>query len=436
MARTSDRALDRQDDGELVDLLRHLEELKCAAEALQGRAALALDRSVRAEEQRRGLPEERQGRGVAAQVALARRESPARGRHHLGLAKVLPAELPHTTEAFRRGRISEWRATLVARETGGLSREDRERVDAELAADPDRLESMGDRELVATAQRLSYRLDPQSAVVRRRRGESERRVSLRPAPDLMSQLSALLPVKDGVAVVATLSREADSLIATGDGRGRGQIMADTLVDRVLGRTPLAWSQPTTPAASAQDRGTLEPGPDVGVDDVDVLLHVVVTDDVLLGTASGSAHLDGYGPIPGDLARELVGERTWVRRLYVRPGAGHLVAADSRARRFPRRLAQLVRLRDQRCRTPWCDAPIRTTDHIRAVADGGPTSLSNGQGLCEACNYAKEAPGFTARARPGPRHTTQTTTPTGHRYVSVAPPLLEGTDASAPPARSP
>ena len=75
------------------------------------------------------------------------------------------------------------------------------------------------------------------------------------------------------------------------------------------------------------------------------------------------------------------------------------------------------VRDQTCRTPWCDAPIRHCDHVIAVEAGGATSAGNGQGLCEECNYAKQAPGWTARPRPGPRHTIETTTPTGHRYLS-------------------
>lgn len=54
--------------------------------------------------------------------------------------------------------------------------------------------------------------------------------------------------------------------------------------------------------------------------------------------------------------------------------------------------------------------------------GGPTSAANGQGLCEACNYAKEAAGWQAWPRPGPRHTVEVVTPTGHAYTSVAPPL--------------
>ena len=36
------------------------------------------------------------------------------------------------------------------------------------------------------------------------------------------------------------------------------------------------------------------------------------------------------------------------------------------------------------------------------------------------NHAKQARGWRARPRPGPRHTFETTTPTGHRYRSTAP----------------
>ena len=61
------------------------------------------------------------------------------------------------------------------------------------------------------------------------------------APDTMTYLTALLPVAQGVSVYAALRREAD---LRGDGRSRGQVMADTLVERVTGRaaeipTPIA-----------------------------------------------------------------------------------------------------------------------------------------------------------------------------------------------------
>ena len=110
------------DDAGRIDLIRALEELKCSAEAAQALLTATFDRSQREAEARAGVPDERQGRAVAAQVALARRESPHRGRQHTGLALVLRDEMPCTREAFRAGRITEWRAMLLARETACLSR--------------------------------------------------------------------------------------------------------------------------------------------------------------------------------------------------------------------------------------------------------------------------------------------------------------------------
>jgi len=392
---SSDRELD---DAERIDLIRALEELTCAAAATQAVTTADFDASQRREQADRGVPTAQRGRGVAAQIAFARRESPHRGQQHLGLAKILRTELPHTLAAFSAGRITEWKAMLVARETACLSLADRLTVDGELAGNPESIEAMGDKELVTEARKLAYRLDAASFVERRRRAEADRRVTLRPAPDVMSQLSALLPVKDGVAVYAVLTREADRLRAAGDARSRGQIMADTLVHRVV----------SDGAAQAQG----EPG---------VVINLVVRDDVLWGESHDAAHVDGYGPVPADLVRQLADDAgVWLRRVYAQPATGALVAMDSVARLMPATLARLIRLRDQTCRTPWCDAPIRHSDHVRAAADGGETSERNGQGLCVACNHAKQAPDWLARPRPGPRHTVEITTPTGHTHRSTAP----------------
>jgi hypothetical protein len=101
-----------------------------------------------------------------------------------------------------------------------------------------------------------------------------------------------------------------------------------------------------------------------------------------------------------------------------------VAVDSRARLFPAGLRRFLQVRDDTCRTPYCDAPIRHDDHILGWAEGGTTIAGNGQGLCEACNHTKETPGWSAKPLrlPGLRHTVQTCTPTGHTYHSTAPPL--------------
>ena len=135
------------------------------------------------------------GRGVAAQVALARRDSPVKGGRHLGLAKALVHEMPHTLAALERGLISEWRATLVVRETAGLSRADRRQVDRELASRPGGLGALGDGAMAAETRRMAYRLDAYAVTARAHKAESDRRVTVRPAPDSMAHVTGLLPLR-------------------------------------------------------------------------------------------------------------------------------------------------------------------------------------------------------------------------------------------------
>ena len=413
-------------DSERIDLIRVLERLNGATAGAQAELTADFDVSQRAKAAAAGEPPARQGRGIAHQVALARRESPHRGQTHLSLAKVLRTELHATAAALRAGRITEWRAALIARETTCLSLEDRRRVDAEVAGDPAALEALGERELVGRLRQRVAALDPAAVAQRRRRAEADRHTTLRPAPDTMTWFTACLPVKHGVAVHAALLREADRLKAAGDPRSRGQIMADTLVQRVL-RPHLAGATATTGGTGSG--GAVGSG---GAAGLPLMINLVVPDGVLHGRGDGAGEggggfVEGYGEVPDDLLAEWVadhlegGLEVWLRRLYARPATGELIAMDSRARRYPRPLAAFLRLRDRRCRTPWCDAPIRQLDHAEEHDAGGETSEVNGQGLCESCNHAKQARGWRARPRPGPRHTIETTTPTGHTYTSTAPP---------------
>ncbi|WP_258073571.1 HNH endonuclease signature motif containing protein [Arthrobacter sp. 08Y14] len=470
----------------MIDEIRLLEELKSAAAAAQARAAAAFDASTRRAQVRAGLAAEQLGRGVGAQIGLARRESPHRGNRLLGLARILTAEMPHTLHALSVGVLSEWRATLLVRETACLSRRDRGRADAVVAGDLAGLGGLGDRALIARVRSVAYGLDPRSVVNRAAKAVEGRYVSCRPAPDTMTYLTGLLPVAQGVGVFAVLSREADRLRAAGDCRGRGQIMADTLVERVTGQaraedarvevqlimTDRALLAGVLPPG-VMDSGVMNSGaPDAGAMDSGV--PDAVYPDAGVPDGSGSAVLAGYGVVPAQWARDLIrgsgpdtgagsdaeglsavvdlhgaegtlsgwgvprvrpDPRTevWLRRLYAVPGSGRLVAMDSKARLVPKGLARFIAARDRVCRMPWCGAPIRHYDHVVPVREGGLTSAENVQGLCEACNQAKEAPGWTARTAqdiadhtPDGRHTVVTTTPTGHVYRSIAPcpPALE------------
>ncbi|MCV6972223.1 HNH endonuclease [Mycobacterium bohemicum] len=389
------------DEAALVQRIAVLERVKSAAAAGQARAAAALDAARRAAEAAAGIPAARRGRGVASEVALARRDSPARGSRHLGFAKALVREMPHTLAALESGVLSEWRATLIVRESACLDVEDRRTLDAEMCADPATLEGKGDARIAASAKAIAYRLDPHAVVDRAAKAENERSVTIRPAPDTMTYLTALLPVAQGVAAYAALKRAADTCC---DGRARGQVMADTLVERITGR-------------------------DAAIP-IPISINLVMTDETLLGGDNTPADIAGYGPVPAAVARSMVSRaaddprsRATLRRLYAHPRGGALVAMESRARIFPRGLAAFIDLRDGRCRTPYCDAPIRHRDHAQPWAGGGRTTAANGLGSCESCNYAKEAPGWRVNTSVGEDHTHTAvfTTPTGASYRSTAPP---------------
>ena len=156
----------RADEAALIGRIAELERVKSAAAAGQARAAARLDELRRADEAATGVPARQRGRGVASEVALARRDSPARGGRHLGFAKALLCEMPYTLAALECGALSEWRATLIVRESACLNIDDRRTLDAELCADISKLDGVGDARIVAAAKEVAYRLDAQAVVDR------------------------------------------------------------------------------------------------------------------------------------------------------------------------------------------------------------------------------------------------------------------------------
>ncbi len=353
--------------------------------------------------------------GSACRAAGGRRAgAQARSRHRVSGRAGTPRLGAQGRQTHRTGRgpgdrdAGDTRGTRertdlrVARDAVGSrhclpSVEHRGEIDARLATRPGGLEALGDGQTSREARRLAYELDPASVMRRVRGAESDRRVTIRPAPDTMSLVSGFLPVAQGVAVHAALTRTADTLKAQGDERSRGQIMADEFVTRITGQS----------AAAA----------------VPTRVELVMSDTTMFGGGETPALVQGYGPIPAALARRLIGNPragTWLRRLYTSPDRGSLVAMDARSRRFPPSLKDLLVARDQTCRTPWCDAPIRHAEHVVSSAAGGSTSHANGQGLCEACNQAKQAPGWRSQTDGG--FEIEVRTPTGHAYRSRPPPL--------------
>ncbi|WP_226350572.1 HNH endonuclease signature motif containing protein [Pseudonocardia sp. ICBG601] len=389
-------------ESELVDQIQEIEALQASLAALQSTRIRAFARS-HVENGPADLDPEKLHRSVVAQIQLACRVSTAEARTRAANARDLHSGLDWIRGLHRAGELSAAKVSAIAVECRDLNTTQRARVDSRLAAVRD-LTRYGIGRLRAMTRRLVAEIAPDRFRARVHAAKAERRVTLRPAPDAMSYLTAYVPVEQGAACLAALQKafveiQIDPEPLT---RTRGQVLADTLVERVTG-------QATATAVNLE-------------------VQVTVPIQALLDPTSPlPAEIPGFGPVPADLLATPEGTKS-LRRLLTDQGI--VIGGDSRKRTFTGLLATLVKARaGNQCTEPYCDAPVRHLDHIHRDADGGRTELDNGRGVCEFHNHVREQPGWQVfRAPDG---IVVTVTPTGHRYCGPAPPL-----PPAPPPRAP
>ena len=400
-------------DRERLALVAELGRLSAAASAAQARltAAFAAAQGIPSDTAIEGT---NAWRPVGSQVGLARRVSPSRGDRWVRHSLVLVTDLPCTLAALERGDISEEVAVCVAEEAAVLGRAQRAELDTRLA---EILPDLSVRATRRAAQRIAAEIDAEAVERRMRRARTRRRVTMRPVGDGMAWLSILGTLTDIAGAYASVRTHAET-DAKDVERSLGALMSDTALARLAGRAA-GRAQPVT-------------------------VNIVVTDRSLLGTgeqcrsSQEPALIPGAGPMPADLARELLADpevEAFFRRLYTSPNGRDLIAMDSVGRVFPTGLRAMIRVRDQHCRTRFCDAPVSHIDHIDPHHAGGRTSYRQGQGLCIRCNLTKETPGYHARVRGSPderlpyrddsgdTHEVHTRTPAGQWAPSLAPPLL-------------
>ena len=385
------------DDATRIDVLRELERLKCAVEGAQAAIAVDFDGSQRQMAAGRGVRPEKQGDGIGHQVALARRESPQRGGRHLAWPGSC-RELPHTWAAWQAGHIDEWQRDVLARETACLPREHRAAVDEALAADAEPWASWAP---VSSSRRGPWPC--RRSRLRASRGVGRRRPSAGSPCDRARQHD----LADGVASgegrrrrLGALTRTADRLGRDGDPRSQGQIMADALVAR---------SSPESQTTG----GACRPSPCVMTD----AALIPGADDEAASTASVRSR--PTSPARSSATRPPAVEELTLRRLFAAPETGELVAMELERAPSTATSPTSSSFATAVAARPGATLRSGTATTSRLAAHRHHLGRT-GQGLCEACNYAKEAVGWQAWPRPGPVHTVETMTPTGHRYVSTAP----------------
>jgi len=147
--------------------------------------------------------------------------------------------------------------------------------------------------------------------------------------------------------------------------------ADALVARVLGQR--------------HDDGTVTWAPSA---DQRVTVEVVIDYDTLRGLRDRVALLDGE-PVPADVARELVGAATFVRRVVVDPVDDVVLDYGDKVY-IPPRLRRFALARDGGCRNPSCtrkDRRFLQLDHAEEFPRG-PSSADNCGMLCTGCHRRK------------------------------------------------
>jgi hypothetical protein len=378
-------------------------------------------------------------------VALAGAEniSPTTAWGRLAQAKDTIERLPGLFALHTEGRLSAGHLAAVLEVTRPLSVEDCHRVDTHLVPVAPQL---APGLLKRRARTLTAAIDPQAFADRRAKAVEDRTAYRRPAENGMGFLGLLAPAERVEALWLRLDTQARALRDQRDPRTLAQLRADLLCDALITDPHLAdrllaeaeqteAEQTDTEPAETGDADTVGTAPARSArwarragrarrprrarrrerrqhgQPVRMVVHI--SDTTLLGLDDTPAEIDGLGPIPASVARDLSAQaRDWWRLVYD-PSTGVCKDYGRLKRRFPADLGAYIRARDKTCRVIGCERPIADLDHCQECRHGGVTSAENGCGLCEHHHVVKTE--TTLAERNLPDGTTRWTTPTGHTY---------------------
>ena len=163
---------------------------------------------------------------VAAALRLTRLAAGVR----VQLAVELDGRLPGTAAALHAGRIDVPRARVIMDGTGGLEGPLVAAVEARVLP---RAPEQTTGQLRASLARAVLAVDPAAAEVRHERAVAERQVTVRPLPDGMAGLWALLPADGATALYARLDHLARQAPPS-DARPMDARRADALLTLTLG----------------------------------------------------------------------------------------------------------------------------------------------------------------------------------------------------------
>jgi hypothetical protein len=347
---------------------------------------------------------------------------------------------PEVEEAFREGRLSGARATLVAGAARVNPSREHELVEG---AAGDTLRQLKARCLKAKAEGRSAGDAARHAAAIR----ASRRCRTWTDTDGAFRLDALLTPEAGASVLASLGAQADRFFEQGRKSGLHEppdaYAADALVALVTGRGILGAGNRGRAGSGgngggAKTAGRTGPGSDPGsssgsgsgsdpgsssgsgsgsdasseqsdpgrpgprLPDPKAVVHVRVDLDALRRGSLDQGEvceIPGVGPIPVQSARDLLGDA--LCHLVITNGVD-VTTVCRLGRSIPAALDVALTERDRCCVVPGCDVTQGLErDHWRiAFADGGPTCLENLALLCAHHHYQRTHQRFRLHGGPG------------------------------------
>ncbi len=349
---------------------------------------------------------------VAAEIGALLVLGPRAAGAFLAASHALCKELPLTLSALQSGTITWPHALVMVEESASLDPAGAAALEAHFL-DPDvpkpstaaPIGEMPAYRFKTKARTWRERHHAESIETRHAKGVADRRVEYRLDQDGMAWLSACLPADQAMAGWNKLTADARELQGPKETRTLTQLRADLYGNLLLGETTNGGHDAAAGTAAGPS-SSIRP---------QVLVTVPVFS--LLGLTEEPAMLDGYGPIPPSMARQLVANGAGsFYRVLVDPRDGAPLEIGRTSYRLTTAMKKALQLRDGKCTFPGCNNPSldNEADHLQAWQHGGHTGISNLAQLCPKHHRLKHATGWT----PTPATKTEApgwTSPTGRHY---------------------
>ena len=392
---------------------------------------------------------------IETELACALRIPERTAQTLLADSDALINRLPATFTSLAHGHISWRHAHLMVEQSSTL-------LDTALPQFEESVLPFAETHTAAQFRRkariVRERMHPESIDVRHNDAVEKRCVDVEPAADGMALLTALLPAATAHAIVDRLDRAAVRVHDAGDPRTIAQLRADTFAGVLLG-VGVVPARTLKPSHNPVRSSNVYPihGPDgalvsiTGADLIDTTLtapqlaeilatirpRVQVTVPVLtlIDQDDIPATLDGYGPIPLDIARGLVARAPSLARILTHPETGAVLSVGRKRYRIPEELRRWLQTRDGTCRFPGCrrHATACHIDHTQEWHDGGETAHYNLAHLCEKHHRLKTLTDW--KVEQIGNGVLRWTSPTGKTYdtepaETISPPRTQRTNGGA------